>query len=538
MRRLLILISFWVILAGCHNRQLDLIESYIQEYPDSAITALKEIPAKTLQGSRNKAKYALLTSIALDKNYIDVKSDSIIIVAVNWYERHGNNRHRMLSYYYAGRVAYNAGNYSSAVSYAMKALDNADKIGDSYYEGMTNWLLGDVYYANYNYLKAESHYSEAGKNFVLAGKPRYSIFSDCETAKMRLALGDYTQCDSILNVIWPQIEPDDNGLLSTYYSLKLRSSSLQYKDSEAIFNFRNWEALPVKSDQLVVYGEIAQSFFRTGDAYAAKQYLEKAYSCASDGQKPLVSSFYGRVLYADGKYKQAIDSLSIGYDYQNQIAYAQFANSVDEALADFYNQETSQKVNQIRTRMSILISVLAAILIAAMIIFWFKHLEYKEKLNSAKQDIAFVSQINAESLKRFNKYLQIRQNMIDDIVAGYGDEKGPRGRAGIVYDIVDDKIESLKAGGEGFKKLVKDLNECFDGIVKKLKDLYPDISREDYRILVYYIAGFSQETVSILTGIPVQRLYNIKRNWVEKFKRLDTPDADLILVRMNSAKYS
>ena len=37
-----------------------------------------------------RAKYALLRSMALDKNYIDVADDSLINVAVEWYSRRGD----------------------------------------------------------------------------------------------------------------------------------------------------------------------------------------------------------------------------------------------------------------------------------------------------------------------------------------------------------------------------------------------------------------------------------------------------------------
>ena len=55
-------------------------------YPDSALQLLKTIDSKHLVTKEGKARYALLYSQALDKNYIDVTEDSLINIAVEYYK--------------------------------------------------------------------------------------------------------------------------------------------------------------------------------------------------------------------------------------------------------------------------------------------------------------------------------------------------------------------------------------------------------------------------------------------------------------------
>ncbi len=80
-------------LLSCGNRavsaQLDDIESYIQERPDSALAAIEAIDTNSLSTRALAAKYSLLYAMALDKNYIDTTDLSIIEPAVNYYMRHG-----------------------------------------------------------------------------------------------------------------------------------------------------------------------------------------------------------------------------------------------------------------------------------------------------------------------------------------------------------------------------------------------------------------------------------------------------------------
>ena len=68
-----------IILAGCGNQQnretLNLAESVMDEQPDSALTLLKQIDGNQILSVSQSARYALLYSQALDKNYIDVTND-------------------------------------------------------------------------------------------------------------------------------------------------------------------------------------------------------------------------------------------------------------------------------------------------------------------------------------------------------------------------------------------------------------------------------------------------------------------------------
>ena len=52
-------------------RVLEDVDSYIEARPDSALAVLEGIDVEDLGSREEKAKYALLMSMALDKNYID-----------------------------------------------------------------------------------------------------------------------------------------------------------------------------------------------------------------------------------------------------------------------------------------------------------------------------------------------------------------------------------------------------------------------------------------------------------------------------------
>lgn len=74
-------------LQACKNTkdvetELHKADAYMDEHPELALEALEAIDAEELTTRKIQAKYALMYSMALDKNYIDVTNDSIIAPAI------------------------------------------------------------------------------------------------------------------------------------------------------------------------------------------------------------------------------------------------------------------------------------------------------------------------------------------------------------------------------------------------------------------------------------------------------------------------
>ena len=100
---------------------LDDVTTYIESCPDSALAVLEGLSPESLSSRKHIARHALLYSMALDKNYIDLQTDTIIAPAVDYYSNNGTPDERLLAFYYRGRIAMNAGQYEDAISYFVRA---------------------------------------------------------------------------------------------------------------------------------------------------------------------------------------------------------------------------------------------------------------------------------------------------------------------------------------------------------------------------------------------------------------------------------
>ena len=105
--RIILIILFSVLLSvsGCDKKSesvrksLDLVESLMESYPDSALSVINSINDSAITEKSQKAHFSLLKSMALDKNYIDTTIFDILQPAKNYYLKKGSPDERLRTYY-------------------------------------------------------------------------------------------------------------------------------------------------------------------------------------------------------------------------------------------------------------------------------------------------------------------------------------------------------------------------------------------------------------------------------------------------------
>ena len=90
MKHFLSILFLVICLASCNSHSahwdtLSQVESYIEEKPDSALVLLEQINTAELSGKEEKAKHALLYSMALDKNFVDKTDFEVLQPAIDYY---------------------------------------------------------------------------------------------------------------------------------------------------------------------------------------------------------------------------------------------------------------------------------------------------------------------------------------------------------------------------------------------------------------------------------------------------------------------
>lgn len=182
MKRTIILSVFTLLVFGSCQRnstvelRLNHAEELMSEHPDSAWHILESIDRKALDSRRIRARHALLSSQALDKNYIDVNNDSLIRIAIDYYANHGSYEDRAKAYYYHAIVQGNASNTEAAIKALVMAEEYAKKTRDTLLNGLIFSYLGDQYYSQYSFDGAIAAYSSAIPFFETLNNKTYLLY--------------------------------------------------------------------------------------------------------------------------------------------------------------------------------------------------------------------------------------------------------------------------------------------------------------------------------------------------------------------------
>ncbi|MDE6637144.1 MAG: cell division protein FtsL [Muribaculaceae bacterium] len=187
----------------------------MESHPDSALSILDSIHTSSIKSKSQKAKYALLMSMALDKNYVDTTTFDVLQPAIDYYLKKGTPDEKLRTYYYQGRIYQNRNDRDSALYSFMRALDIAANCKDSLTIARTLVAQGIIYVSFYDYDGYIDNFLKAAK--IYKSKMLYDHEFDCLTSALNglNILKDKEQADSVINLLdhFKQLDEEQNELL-------------------------------------------------------------------------------------------------------------------------------------------------------------------------------------------------------------------------------------------------------------------------------------------------------------------------------------
>lgn len=202
--------------------RLDEAEAMIADMPDSALAILRQHKDYRLNTRSLKARHALLHTIALDKNYIDLTTDSIIAPAVKYYDNKGTSDNRFKTLFYLGRIRQNAGDKEAAMDCFIRATDLVSEVTDTSALARCYAAQGVIYADFYDYPNAIKANRKAAELFLAVGNVNSYVNNQLKIADNFWALGYLNEAKKHIDLIETYkyfVKPD---LLNSYVSLKLK----------------------------------------------------------------------------------------------------------------------------------------------------------------------------------------------------------------------------------------------------------------------------------------------------------------------------
>ena len=252
---------------------LEDVDSYIEARPDSALAVLEGIDKPELTSKELEAKYALLLSQALDKNYIDLQSDSIIAPAVRYYENHGTPDERLLTHYYRGVIYLNDGDRESAMESYIKAERYVDECRDYGVIARLYTAKMNLYRYAYDFASALEQ-EEIASSYFLKDKDTIRYISTLNTITgLKMQLGQYSEAYQYLDKIKSLWNNLDEYQKSIYYSNMLHLSK-----SDSVLNtgsILKEYVSEISNHQYADWLNIANAYISVSDYQSASDAIDR-----------------------------------------------------------------------------------------------------------------------------------------------------------------------------------------------------------------------------------------------------------------------
>ena len=380
MKRTIYILFAAVLLLSCGAREikdarkiLDNVESFIQERPDSALSVLEGIDKSNLNNKELKARHGLLLSMALDKNFIDLTSDSLIAPVVKYYEGTKDYDHLFKAYYYLGRIHHNADRHNESMMIYSKALDISDKISDNLYIGLLHAQLGHLNYDYFNYEAAIENFNKAYEYYKKAGKEAYMHYTLLNLAPLYGELGDWAKKKATL---WECMEwAYDNDMKIVYDNCVDQLFLLSVTSSmpsiiEEIIEKYGVESLTQNTN--FHYG-FAYKYALGGDRQMFRKHIERAWETCDNSQDTtniLFTEYKSYKLLGD--FEKSLQVYEQVFKREDQHVRALFNSPLMEERTDYLDKANNQRKmiirNQKLTIHLVILSCLAVIFAAGFLV--------------------------------------------------------------------------------------------------------------------------------------------------------------------------
>lgn len=162
----------FIIFFSCHQVSqqhpiLEQAEKVMSEHPDSALFLLEQVAAPEKMPERDYATWCLLITEARDKNYIEHTSDSLINVAIQYFEKKKDINRLSEAYYCQGRVLSELSASEEALTAYLKAKELVRETSDRDLEARINNHLGTLYWENRKFKESLVCYQKSYRNYKI-----------------------------------------------------------------------------------------------------------------------------------------------------------------------------------------------------------------------------------------------------------------------------------------------------------------------------------------------------------------------------------
>ena len=374
---------------------LDKAEHYMEHNPDSSLVLLNTLKLNDISNKRERARYALLKSIALDKNYIDVTDDSLTSIAVAYYSKHGDADERLKAYLYNGRVYENAKEYELAMDNYLSAEEYVKSCKDNIIIGRLYSSKSVLYNTIFDAQSAIEQSRLASTYFLKAGDTTrfFNSLNNAAIIMHNSSSFDTQSLDDYSKQMEEYLERLTQSQKGIYFFVQL--AQIPKTDTSAVISLINKYLSSGLSDNNISWLSVADAYYKVGNINESIKSVKK-YELDGDITDVTYYALLSDICSKKGEYEQA-------YNYlvkKNELLQGRYYRAV-KSDTKFLEERYASKLQNARQRHTIVSLFMAIVIIVLLSLFLINH----NKAVSLKHQLKIIalekeSRLHQQELER------------------------------------------------------------------------------------------------------------------------------------------
>lgn len=535
MKKLLFLLLICLSLAGCSSpvdgRLAEADSLLCTGMQEKAFAILKSVSPGSLRGRGNRAYYALLYTQAQYKCYEPIRSDSLIDIAVDYYDGSDDYDKRLRSLIYKGAALADMGDRLEAADWYKKAEETADT-ADYDNLGYINLRLASLY--GESFIENDEHITKLKKAIDYFHKARNKEYE--------------LMCMSRLGAFYRAIDLDtakyylDNAVK---FSKELNDSSSYFYNLGMLARLYGMDSLYRKEKDIAIYVvnngskylndfnpyyDAAEAYAMLGNLDSAYFYFNKIVRDKFNANDSVVwLSTLNKLERRKGDYKSAF----LHYSEMKDIAYSIYKKSMQEKLWSAEKKYDTQRLErenaQLKNHKLILYLTVLLVLILLLSI-WIVSMKRKNKI---REQFDIISQLQNDSkffeLELSNKSdceVKLKSILSEQfekikylIDLSYQLESKPE----LFIKRFREFIKKTKMPNNLWSDFIVYVNIAYNNVIDKIAKLHPQLKDEELYFISLLCCGFSNIEMMVCMGYTNERSVCNRRLGIAKKMNLKEP---------------
>ena len=546
-------IALIVFLFGCSNsrqieQELSTAAKLMRSEPDSSLRIIENIDPDRILGRHTRAKYALLYSAALDKNYVDTDDDSLIRIAYRYYDKRicSDSVMFLINYHY-GRIHQNGDNYQEAMHYYLTAEKYALAAHKNYYLGLVHTRIGELYSEQMNFNGALEYYRNAYDAWKKLRNPAFMNNATLNIANTYSGLCDNNNAVKYyLQALQAARQQGDNDMVIACLS-NLGDIYVSEGDyPKALQAVKEIERIAPDGLSIYQYRVLAKVYYLQHKIDSARYYFNIASELAEDIRDDAQLAYLSfQIELASGNSEQAANSINEYIWLSDSISRMVVSQSATAAEGKYYKEQTAFASYRLKVRTCF--EYIVGLLICAVAVFLIYY--YRERMKRKQQQIErYMLAVESirDSKNRILGHLAVKEGQevqlkelvmsrfefLDQLGRAFYERTNTKAQQEAIYKQVKNFFMNLASNPSTKKELEQIVNTVNDNIIDKLRMQFPKFKPADIDLLCYIYAGFSAQIISVITGDSVSNIYNRKSRLKARIAASDSSEKDFFIQKM------